>query len=221
LCRVRGDMFGDVAVELKKVTKSFGAVRALLGVSLTIPIGQTLGVLGANGSGKSTLLGLLATLSRPTTGTISFGELGATPTDVRHVLGWVGHDLLCYPDLTGRENIELAASLFGLPVKDALLSVEKRFSLTPYVDRPVRTLSRGQRQRVALARALVHRPRFLLLDEPTTGLDPSGVEQLREILAAEHACGTTIVLVTHDVAFAKDVCDLHVQLERGRIATNA
>jgi ABC-type multidrug transport system ATPase subunit len=206
-----------VTVELKKVTKSFGAVRALLGVSLTIPIGHTLGVLGANGSGKSTLLALLATLSRPTTGSISFGELGATSTDVRRVLGWVGHDLLCYPDLTGRENIELAASLFGLATREAFAAVEKRFTLAGYVDRPVRTLSRGQRQRVALARALVHGPRFLLLDEPTTGLDPAGVEQLRDILATERARGTTIALVTHDVAFAKEVCDSQVQLERGRL----
>jgi heme ABC exporter ATP-binding subunit CcmA len=207
-----------VAIELKKVTKSFGAVRALIGLSLSISSGATLGVLGSNGSGKSTLLGLLATLSRPTTGTISFGELGETVTSVRRVLGWVGHDLLCYPDLTGRENIELAASFAGAP-KESVAAAETRFELSGYADRPIRTLSRGQRQRVALARALVHAPKLLLLDEPTTGLDPSGVEQLREILAHEHTRGTTVVVVTHDVAFAERVSSALVHLERGRVAS--
>lgn len=179
--------------------------------------GETLGVLGANGSGKSTLLALLATLTRPTAGTIEFGSFGQSPEEVRSHLGWVGHDLLCYPDLTGRENIELAAALRGVSANEAFAASQARFGFAAYIERPVRTLSRGQRQRVALARALIHRPKLVLLDEPTTGLDPAGVEQLRTILEEEHAQGTTLVMVTHDVAFAKETCSRSIQLERGRV----
>jgi heme ABC exporter ATP-binding subunit CcmA len=210
-----------VTVELRKVTKAFGPIRALLGVSLTIEPGKALAVLGANGSGKSTLLSILATLARPSSGEVSFGELGASREAVRAVLGWVGHDLLCYPDLTGRENIELAAQLCGRAPEPAFTEAAKRFGLQGYAERPMRTLSRGQRQRIALARALVNQPKLLLLDEPTTGLDPAGVERLGEIVTEEQARGTHIVAVTHDLAFANRFCPASVTLERGRLVDAA
>jgi ABC-type multidrug transport system ATPase subunit len=206
-----------VAIELRKVTKSFGPIRALVGVTLTIEKGEALAVLGANGSGKSTLLAILSTLMKPSLGEVSFGELGATAEAVRSVLGWVGHDLLCYPDLTGRENVELAASLAGVDVKDAYAAVEARFGLAQFQDRTLRTYSRGQRQRIALARALVGNPQLLLLDEPTTGLDAAGIGKLGSVLQEENARGTTVVMVTHDAAFASEHCARSVTIERGVI----
>jgi ABC-type multidrug transport system ATPase subunit len=207
----------SVAIELRKVTKSFGPVRALVGVSLTIEAGEPLAVLGSNGSGKSTLLAILSTLMKPSSGEISFGELGKTSEDVRGILGWVGHDLLCYPDLTGRENVELAASLAGISVNGAYAAVEARFGLSQFQDRTLRTYSRGQRQRIALARALVGSPQLLLLDEPTTGLDAAGVSKLGSVLQEERARGTTVVIVTHDAAFAAEHCARSVTIERGVI----
>jgi ABC-type multidrug transport system ATPase subunit len=207
-----------LAVELRGVTKTFGPVRALVGVSCTFASGCVTIVEGPNGSGKSTLLGIVGTLTRPTTGTVSHGDLGVERQEVRRSLGWLGHDSLCYPDLSGRENIELAARLFGCDPGAAFASAAARFELGAFVDRPARTYSRGQRQRVALARALVHGPRLLLLDEPTAGLDGVGVERLGAVVREEAARGAIVVVVTHDPGFAQRVGERRVTLERGRIA---
>ncbi len=202
-------------VELQSVTKTYGPVRALVGVSATFEAGKVTMVLGANGSGKSTLLAILGTLTAPTSGRVSHGALGRSRSEVRGALGWVGHDSLCYADLSGRENIELAARLHGLDPRAAFESARGRFDLGAFAERPFRTYSRGQRQRIALARALVHAPRLLLLDEPTTGLDAAGVERLREVIRAEADGGAVVVVVTHDETFAA-AGDARILLERGR-----
>ncbi len=205
-------------MELIRVTKTFPpAVRALRGVSARFAAGRVTAVLGANGSGKTTLLSIVGTLGKPTSGTVSHGSLGKTREAVRRHLGWVGHDALCYGDLTGRENIELAARLSGAPVDMAFEVARERFSLGAFVERPFRTYSRGQRQRVALARALVHAPTLLLLDEPTTGLDKGGVAVLQGVLRAEAKRGAIVIVVTHDDAFADAVSDERLVLERGDV----
>jgi heme exporter protein A len=207
----------EARVELRAVTKTYGPVRALVGVSATFEAGRVTMVLGPNGSGKSTLLSILGTLARPTSGKVLHGALGRTREQVRTVLGWVGHDSLCYADLTGRENIELAAKLHGLPGHAAFESARLRFDLGPFAERPFRTYSRGQRQRVALARALVHEPLLLLLDEPTTGLDAKSVESLQRVVRAEAERGAVVVVITHDEVFARAAGDVRVVLDRGRI----
>jgi heme exporter protein A len=215
-----------MAVELRNVTKTYGAVRALVGVSCRFEAGAITVVRGANGSGKSTLLAIVGTLAKPTSGAVSYGALGRSRSAVRWTVGWVGHESLCYPDLTGRENIELAARLHGEGGGDAYRDAELRFGLHGFGERPVRTYSRGQRQRVALARALVHRPRLLLLDEPTTGLDAAATERLRVIVEEEAASGAVVVVVTHDAAFVEAIRGVArravpvrvVTLERGRVA---
>jgi heme exporter protein A len=205
-------------VTLTGVTKSFPpAVRALRGVSVRFEASKVSVVLGANGSGKSTLLSIVGTLARPTSGKVSHGALGKTRESVRRTLGWLGHDALCYADLTGRENIELAARLHGLAVDQAFEAARERFELGAFAERPFRTYSRGQRQKVALARALVHTPKLLLLDEPTTGLDKPSVDRLLEVVRAEAAGGAIVVVVTHDDAFAAAAGDERVVLERGAI----
>jgi heme exporter protein A len=147
---------------------------------------------------------------------VDHGELGRRRTDVRRGLGWLGHESLCYPDLTGRENIELAARFHGRDSERAYALALERFDLAVFAERAVRTYSRGQRQRVALARALVHEPRLLLLDEPTTGLDDAGAARLTNVVREEAARGAAVVVVTHDVAFAAAVASDVVALERGR-----
>lgn len=199
------------------MTKTYGPVRALVGVSMTFEAGQVSMVLGPNGSGKSTLLSIVGTLTRPTSGKVSHGVLGKTREQVRMSLGWVGHDSLCYGDLTGRENIELAARLNGIAPAAAFEAARARFELGAFAERPFRTYSRGQRQSVALARALVHAPRLLLLDEPTTGLDAASVGRLLTLVRAEAARGAVVLVVTHDAGFAKDAGDVRVVLDRGRL----
>jgi heme ABC exporter ATP-binding subunit CcmA len=206
------------SVELKGVTKTYGPVRALVGVSAKFEAGRVSMVLGPNGSGKSTLLAIVGTIARPTSGKVSHGALGKTRDAVRSVLGWVGHESLCYSELTGRENIELAARLHGLDADRAFEAARSRFKLDAFAERPFRTYSRGQRQRVALARALVHAPKLLLLDEPTTGLDAAGVEILRAIVREEAQRGAAVVVVTHDEPFVRAAGDLRLVLEKGRVA---
>ncbi len=202
------------------MTKTYGPVRALVGVSASFDAGAVTMVLGANGSGKSTLLAIVGTLAAPTSGSVSHGALGRARSAVRAALGWVGHDSLCYADLSGRENIELAARLYGIDPRAAFEAARARFELGPFAERPVRTYSRGQRQRIALARSLVHAPQLLLLDEPTTGLDAAGVERLREVVRAEAERGAVVVVVTHDASFASAAGDARILLERGRVASS-
>ncbi len=204
-------------VELRAVSKTYGAVRALIGVSLRFEPGLVSVVEGANGSGKSTLLALVGTLARPTSGSVDHGTLGATREEVRASLGWVGHDSLCYADLTGRENVELAARLHGRDPEQAFAEAAERFDLGAFAGRAVRTYSRGQRQRVALARALVHGPSLILLDEPTTGLDASSIDRLVRLVHEEAGRGAIVVVVTHDPAFAKEG-QARFRLNRGRVA---
>ncbi len=202
---------------LRGVSKAFGNVRALVGVSVVFPRGRVSVVGGPNGSGKSTLLAIVGTLVRPSAGVVSYGDLGRSREGVRTRLGWVAHDSLCYGDLTGRENVELAARLRGVSPTDAFAVAQGRFDLGAFADRPVRTYSRGQRQRIALARALVHAPDLILLDEPTTGLDASGVARLHEVVRNEAHRGASVIVVTHDSGFADAVGGAAVALMRGRL----
>jgi ABC-type multidrug transport system ATPase subunit len=201
---------------LENITKTYGPVRALVGVSAGFQSGTITTLRGPNGSGKSTLLTIIGTMTRPTSGRIDHGDLGPGTLRVRASLGWVGHESLCYPDLTGRQNIELAASLHGCDPRRAFALAAERFELQAFATRPVRTYSRGQRQRVALARALVQSPRLLLLDEPTTGLDAAAIERLCAVLREEARRGATVVLSTHDDTFASTLGGDLVTLERGR-----
>jgi heme exporter protein A len=214
----QGGPRAKLRVELRSVTKTFGPVRALVGVSARFEAGASV-VSGPNGSGKSTLLALIGTLARPTSGEVDHGALGGTRDQVRRTLGWVGHDTLCYADLTGRENIELAARLHGLAPKEAMARAAERFELGSFADRVVRTYSRGQRQRVALARALVHAPGLLLLDEPSAGLDAGSVERLVRVVREEVLRGAIVVVVTHDLALGEALGGARVTLERGRLVT--
>lgn len=205
-------------MRLSHISKSFGNVRAVVDVTLELDAGSVAIIEGPNGSGKSTLLGIIGTLIRPTSGTIDYGELGKKRDDVRARLGWLGHDTLCYPDLTGRENIELAARLAGVDVAEAWKRSSERFSIGEFAKRPMRTGSRGQRQRVALARALVHQPDLVLLDEPSTGLDKASVERVERVIAEEAARGATVLMITHDTTIARNVKASRYQMDRGRLS---
>jgi heme exporter protein A len=205
------------AVELVKV---WGATRALAGVDLTFEAGKVTVVEGPNGSGKSTLLAILAQLARPTRGRVLYGDREGHRggAQIRACIGVLAHAAMVYPDLTGRENLELFAALHDVThVKDRVAELVERFEIGRFLDRPARTYSRGQLQRVSLARALVHAPRLLLLDEPTTGLDERSVERLIATVEAEREAGRILVLVTHDAVIAERLADVRVRLDRGRV----
>jgi ABC-type multidrug transport system ATPase subunit len=205
-----------VRVKLSHVSKSFSAIRAVIDVTLTLEPGTVTVIEGPNGSGKSTLLGIIGTLIRPSSGRIDYGTDFSAQV-VRARLGWVGHDTLCYPDLTGRENIELSARLTGVDPKKAWEGSVVRFAIGDFAARPMRSASRGQKQRIALARAVVHEPELLLLDEPSTGLDAAGVERVKNVVEQESARGSTVVVVTHDGPFARQLNRKSFQMDKGHL----
>jgi heme exporter protein A len=199
------------------LTKRFGPLAALAALDLTLAPGETLALLGPNGAGKSTLLRLLAGLARPSAGALWVGPDGATRPARRAAVGLVAHATFLYPQLSARENLELAAMLYAVPQPEARASaLIEAHELKPVAERAAGELSRGWAQRVAIARALVHEPRLLLLDEPFTGLDPRAAERLAERLAAQRAGERAAVLVTHELARAVQLATRALVLVRGR-----
>lgn len=204
-------------VELDRVTKRFGATLALRGVTLSLDASRVNLVVGANGSGKSTLLNILGTTSEATSGEVRYLPDPGSLQHVRREIGWVGHETLAYGDLSGRKNIELAASLYGLDGREAWAKLSERFALGAFATRPLRTNSRGQRQRIALARAMVNNPTLVLLDEPTAGLDTDGVDQLLGLVADRVAQSALVIVVAHDPEVFMTFGCRRVRMERGRV----
>jgi len=203
-------------IRVTGVTKRYGPTLALRGLSLSIGPGLTI-IEGPNGSGKSTLLGVIGQTIRPSSGRVSYNP-EKDPVEARGEFGWVSHDSLCYGDLSGRANIELAARAHGLDPHLTWEAAVDRFELGAFAVRKTRTNSRGQRQRVALARALVHGPSVVLLDEPTAGLDVQGVTRLVRIVQQEVDRGALVVLVTHDPEAFTNLDGKSIRLAGGRLA---
>jgi len=205
-------------VVARGIVKAYGSTVALRGVDATLEGGVLTLIEGANGSGKSTLLGVVGTVVRPTAGTVRYEPLVADNlTEVRREVGWVSHETLAYPDLTGRQNVELVARLHGLDALEAWRGAEERFELGAFARRPLRTCSRGQRQRVALARALLHEPSLVLLDEPTAGLDRGGVDRLLRVIEEEIRRGAGVAVVSHEPQVFRALASARIVLERGRV----
>jgi ABC-type multidrug transport system ATPase subunit/ABC-type transport system involved in cytochrome c biogenesis permease component len=202
------------AIRLDGVSKRYGRTRALDEVTLAVPWGTTVAVIGANGAGKSTLLATVAGLCRPSSGTVEVLGRSVERGAGGALLGVLTHQCMLYERLTGRENLELHARLRGIPTSRAD-SVLDRLALSAVSDDPVGACSHGTRRRLALARALLHDPPVLVLDEPFAGLDPASQERLAWSLEAMG--GTrTILFSTHDLARAR-AADRTVTLEAGRI----
>ena len=210
----------DAPVRAEGVTRSYAGVPVLSGVDLTVHAGEAVALLGANGAGKTTLLRILALLLRPGGGRLSlFGtDARAAPPALRRRIGYVGHESLCYPDLTAAENLAFYARLFEVPDAPARIAELLAWAgLEAAARRPVRVYSRGMGQRLALARALLHAPDLLLLDEPFAGLDAEAVGALQERLVTLRTAGHAIVLTTHDLERAAPVATRLAVLRRGRI----
>lgn len=204
-------------IEVRNVTRTFGGQVALRGVTLDLEPGAITFVQGPNGAGKSTLLAIVGTLLRPSAGLVRYAPLGTDRRTVRRQLGWVAHESRCYGELSGQENVELAARLYGVEPRSAWQRICARVEAEQFAAQPVRTLSRGQRQRIAVARALVHEPSVLLLDEPLTGLDRSSVARLEAILREERDRGTIVVVVSHVAGLAERLEGRRIHLQAGRI----
>jgi ABC-2 type transport system ATP-binding protein len=215
-------MMSESAVEAHGLRKAFGAVLALDGLSLTVPAGSVLGLLGPNGSGKTTTVSILSTSLRPDAGRATVGGLDVV-TDaarVRRVIGLAGQFAAVDPNLTGRENLKLIGRLSRVGrslARDRAGELLDSFGLSAAADRLVRGYSGGMRRRLDVAAALLHRPAVLFLDEPTTGLDPESRFALWDCVRDLARSGTTVLLTTQYLEEADALADRVVIISAGRV----
>ena len=198
------------AIVTHNLTRRFGAITALDGLTLSVTQGELFGLVGSDGAGKTTTLRLLAGILDPSDGEASV--LGSRFPDgagaVREDIGYMSQRFGLYQDLTVAENIAFYADVFGVVGRERRERSERllEFSgLAPFTARPAGKLSGGMKQRVGLAMALVHRPRFVILDEPTNGLDPKTQCFLIELIFKLNEAGKTIVIATHDLTLVGEL----------------
>lgn len=217
-------------VEARGLTKAFGLSPVLRSVDLDVLPGEVVAILGPNGAGKSTLLRILGCIARAHAGSLAlFGSdchPGRATRDVLGRIGFLGHEAMVYEDLTPQQNLEVFARLYsrahGERTPDAIARASlERVGLAHAHGRPTRALSRGMLQRLAIARATQHEPALLLLDEPFTALDESGVDLLSAIVRQRAGHGAGIVMVTHDLARVSELATRVVVLAGGRVAYDA
>jgi ABC-2 type transport system ATP-binding protein len=197
-------------------------MEALRGVSLTVSEGEMFGLLGPNGAGKTTLLSILACLIDPSSGTVRlFGKpLVRTDLSLRRVVGLATQDVSLYGELTGRENLAFFGKLYGLSGADLSKRVDEVLAFTALADRAddrVGTYSGGMKRRLNLGAAVVHRPRILLLDEPTTGVDPQSRNHIFEEVRTLNAAGVTVIYTSHYMEEVESLCPRIAILDRGQV----
>lgn len=205
----------ETVLSIQKLTKNFGKLCAVNQLDLEVKRGQVFGMLGPNGSGKTTTLGMLMGVVNPTSGSFSwFGETATHHT--RKKIGAVLEHPIFYPYLSGQKNLELNAMIKGADPKN-IAKVLDTVELTARKDDKYRTYSLGMKQRLAIASALVSDPIILILDEPTNGLDPMGIAEIREIIKKIAADGKTIILASHLLDEVQKVCTHFAVLRRGTL----
>ncbi len=212
------------AIEVDKLTKRFGDLVAVDAISFNVAEGEIFGLLGPNGAGKTTLIRMLTTLTPPTSGTARVGgyDIRKEAEAVRNVLGVIPQALTSDPELTAEENLLIHAKLFGVPAEkrpDLIRELLKAVDLEKFGKTLVRNFSGGMRRRLEIARGLVHSPKILFLDEPTTGLDPVSRANVWELIRRlQEQSGRTLLLTTHYMDEADKLCDRIAIVDHGKLA---
>jgi sodium transport system ATP-binding protein len=210
-------------IEAEGLCKRFGTVAAVSGVSLRAPDGRITGLLGPNGAGKSTTLRILYTVLPPDSGDAQIDGVSVVgdPLGARRRMGVLPHGAGLYHNLTARENVLYFGALYGLSSavrRTRTAELIRQLEMEEFADRPARGFSQGQRIKTALARALVHRPRNILLDEPTNGLDVMAVRTLRGLLQQLRGEGHCILFSSHVMQEIAALCDEVVVIAHGHVA---
>lgn len=211
------------AIEVRHITKRFrpDAPPVLDDLSITVPHGVIFGILGPNGAGKTTLLSILCGLLKPSAGSVRLAGHDTLTAEVKRMLGVVPQEPAIYPTLTGRENLEYFGRMHGLRGAHLAQRVEtclKIAEIGDQADRRVEHYSGGYKRRLNLVIGLIHEPRILILDEPTVAIDPHSRSLIHQRLRELHAAGVTILLTTHYMEEAEQLCHRVAILNRGRVA---
>jgi ABC-2 type transport system ATP-binding protein len=208
------------AVEARDLVKYFGDMRAVDGVSLSVPAGTIYGILGPNGAGKTTCLRMLLGIIDPSSGARTL--LGRTsPLEAAHEVGYLPEERGLYPAMTCVEAIAFMGALRGMPLREGRqrgLELLDSHGLGDWARKPIRTLSKGMAQTVQLLGTIVHRPRLIVLDEPFSGLDAINQEKLEALIRRQADDGVTIIFSTHVIAHAERLCERIAIIARGRVA---
>ncbi|MDY7092973.1 MAG: ABC transporter ATP-binding protein [Acidobacteriota bacterium] len=209
-------------IQVENLTKSFGDIRAVDGISFRVEEGQIYGLLGPNGAGKTTTLSMMIGLLAPDSGRVRFDEidLAADPVAFRRQLGVVPQEVALYEELSARENLRFWAGLYDLRGKEldrACTRALEQVGLEERADEPVKNFSGGMKRRLNLSIGLVHQPRAVLLDEPTVGIDPQARLNILEVVEAVAAGGTTVLYTTHYLEEAERLCHRIAIMDHGRI----
>ena len=210
-------------IEVKGLTKRFGSLEAVHGVSFEVEQGEVFGLLGPNGAGKTTTLSMLSTILEITSGTavVNGFDVAKQPSQVRRSIGIVFQEPSIDDRLTGRENLEMHANLYAVPGSEKAKRIEELLKLVELEDRAdslMRTYSGGMRRRLEIARGLIHRPKVLFLDEPTLGLDPQTREHIWDyIVELSKRENITMMLTTHYMEEADKLCDRIAIIDYGKI----
>jgi ABC-2 type transport system ATP-binding protein len=207
-------------LSLQSVTKTYGSLTALSDVSLEVAPGEFLGLLGPNGAGKSTLMALVAGLKQPDSGTLTLDNRSSSEERTRQTLGLVPQNLALYDELSAEENLHTFGQLYGLDrstLRDRCQEGLEAVGLTERRRDRVATFSGGMKRRLNLVAALLHRPKLLLCDEPTVGVDPQSRNAIFEFLEQRNREGLTVVYSTHYMEEATRLCSRIAIIDHGRI----
>jgi len=209
------------AIKTENLVKRYSEVTAVNGVSLEIPEGEVFGLLGPNGAGKTTLISMLATLVHPTSGTalVAGHDINKEPLEVRKNIGIVFQEPSVDDLLTARENLYLHSMLYGMPRREINPKIDKMLALVNLTDRGdsyVKTYSGGMRRRLEIARGLIHSPKILFLDEPTSGVDPISRRNFWDLIRTMAREGVTVFVTTHYMDEA-EYCDRLALIYKGRM----
>jgi ABC-2 type transport system ATP-binding protein len=208
------------ALSIRDIAKSFGGKKALAGVSLELRTTEILGLLGPNGAGKSTLIRSIVGRVLPDSGTISILGNGPRSDEARSSLGYVPQDLALYPTLSATENLQTFGRYHGMSPNNLRASVAWCLEWAALEDRahdPVSTLSGGMKRRLNMAAGLIHRPKIVLFDEPTVGVDPQSRDRIYAMIADLRKHGCSIIYTTHYMEEAERICDRIAIIDHGKI----
>src|SRR5690606_10844673 len=212
-------------ITVEALSRNYGDFQAVKQVTFSIKPGEIVGLLGHNGAGKTTIMKMLTGFLEPSAGRIRINDLDLREhsAQLRRDMGYLPENPPTYPEMSVCDYLDYAAQLRGVPAHERIAAVRDAIAQTELADKvlqPISTLSRGYRQRVGVAQAIVHKPKILILDEPTNGLDPSQIQHMRELIRGLRE-KTTVILSTHIMQEVNAVCDRVLMIRHGELALDS